>query len=66
MFRYLPVSESSKAEAKEEANPFGLPSLPGQIDLGAGYMPYLYPGMGSFYPGVGMLPGVVPGVMPGK
>jgi len=57
--------KAKEDEGKAANNPFGIPGLQGQVDFGAGYMPYLYPGMGNFYPGVGMLPGVVPGVMPG-
>ena len=51
-------------------NPFaglaGLP-MPGGGDLGpaaaaaAGLLPFLYPGLGGFYPGMPMVPGVMPG-----
>ncbi|KAK2162190.1 hypothetical protein LSH36_102g05040 [Paralvinella palmiformis] len=51
-------------------NPFtGLPGLPVPPggDLGpaaaaaAGLLPFLYPGLGGFYPGMPMMPGVMPG-----
>lgn len=34
-------------------------------DMGAGLLPYMYPGVGNFYPGMGV-PGMMPGIMPGK
>ena len=33
-------------------------------DMG-GFLPYMYPGLSNFYPGMGV-PGMMPGMMPGK
>ena len=45
-------------------NPFGN-LVPNPAELGAGFLPYMYPGIGGFLPGMGVLPGMVPGMMPG-